>query len=410
MTKHPPHDPAAEAGRLSALRMQLLELHPFWGYLLLQMRLLAAPDLPAYAMTDCVSRIWFNSSWTATLTLRELGFVMMHEICHQLLASNARQGNRERRKWNRATDYAINDLVAGIPNPGAGYCAEERMLYRMPENALYSPRYRGWIAETIYEDLCRRGDDGSDDNWVALSLPDGRGETIELPEVSDFGGGIDLHLPCEPDDDQCEELRTRIAAAVENYHICSDRGDIPGELLRRLGFLTRPKMPWRRLLHQYADTVLHRDEYSLAAPNKRFMMHDVVVPGYYNETPGSLVAAVDTSGSMSEEDIRAVVSELRGMVDCAEELTLIVADSEVRQVVSGGDVEAFLAEGKLAGGGGTDHRCVFEYIAEHRLSPGIFVGMSDLYSRFPSRQPPYPVLWLVPECHAAPPWGRVIEM
>ena len=38
----------AERDRLSTLRMQLLELHPFWGYLLLQVRFVAAPGLPSF--------------------------------------------------------------------------------------------------------------------------------------------------------------------------------------------------------------------------------------------------------------------------------------------------------------------------------------------------------------------------
>lgn len=60
--------------------------------------------------------------------------------------------------------------------------------------------------------------------------------------------------------------------------------------------------------------------------------------------------------------------------------------------------------------GGTDHVCVFDYIREHRLNPCVFVGLTDLYSGFPPRRPPYPVLWLTPEHHGDAPWGKVIEL
>ena len=400
---------ADEEKRLAALRMQFLELHPFWGYILLQMRLIAAPKLPALAMTDCVSRIWFDPRRTAELGLRELGFVLLHEICHQVLATHERRQDRDPYKWNMATDYAINDLIADIPDPGAGKYDLYAKLYEAPAGALLSSRYHGWIAETIYEDLCRKKVRPMR-KWVSVSLPTENGGRIELADLPDFSGGIDLHLPVELNDDQRETLRTRIAAAVDNYHANNDRGSIPDELLRRLQLLTPPKLPWRRLLHQYADAVLHRDDYSLAVPNKRFLMHDVVVPGYYSEEIGSLAAAVDTSGSMTEEEIREVLSELRGMVDSAQEMTLIVADCKIQRVVSGEALDAFLRKGELTGGGGTDHVCVFDYIAEHGLRPSIFVGMTDLFSNFPARQPPYPVLWLVPKRHADAPWGRVIEI
>ena len=410
MTEPVPQDHEAEAARLAALRMQLLEMHPFWGYMLLQVRLIAVPELPVMAMTDCVSRIWYNPRLTCKLNLRELGFVLVHEICHQVLATTERRQEREPHKWNLATDYAINDLVANIKIPGAsGRYGEEQYLYQRPPGVLYSRRYCGQIAETIYEDLCRRSVT-PDVNFYDLRLPDGKGGVLEFPDVPDSGGGIDLHLPLELDDDRRELLKTRIAAAADNFHVNQDRGNIPGDLLIRLGLLTPPKLPWRRLLHRYADTVLRRDDYSLATPNKRFLLHDLIVPGYYSENVGKLVAAVDTSGSMSPDRIREALSELRGMVGAAEDLTLIVADCQIRQVVAGDDLDGFLDDLNVGGGGGTDHICVFEYIAEHGLAPTLFVGMSDLYSVFPDRRPPYPVLWLVPDPHGTPPWGKVIEL
>ncbi len=175
MTELSQHEIDAETARLAALRMQLLEMHPFWGYMLLQVRLIAAPGLPSLMMTDCVSRIWFDPRQTRELDRRELGFVLMHEICHQVLATNERQQQREPRKWDYATDYAINDLVAEIPIPGAGSYSEDRYLYRMPPEGLYSRRYHNWIAETIYEDLCRRKDFAPEVRFFDLSLPGGSG-------------------------------------------------------------------------------------------------------------------------------------------------------------------------------------------------------------------------------------------
>lgn len=41
----------AEARRLSLVRLQMVEAHPFWGYLLLQMRFMPA-EVPVFAATD----------------------------------------------------------------------------------------------------------------------------------------------------------------------------------------------------------------------------------------------------------------------------------------------------------------------------------------------------------------------
>ena len=403
----------AESSRLAALRMQMLEMHPFWGYILLQMHLTVSFSVPTLA-TDCVNSIWFNPEFTRTLDSRELGFALAHEVCHAVLETNARRGSRNFLKWNMATDYAINDLVSGITVPGADgsrYRDSAAYLYKMPPGLLWKRSYHGMIAEAIYEDLCRRKDVPPNELYVDVKLSGADGADVEFSQVPWGGGNRDLHLPLDLNEEQRDILRERIAAAVENYQNNGSRGDIPGDLLRRIGILEgRPRIPWRRVLHRYADTILHQDDYSLACPNKRFMMHDLIVPGRYNEKLGHLAVALDTSGSMSDRTIRAVLTELLGMVDSSQDITLIVADCRVRRVVTGDELESFIAAGDFPGGGGTDHTCVFDYIREHRLNPGIFVGLTDLYSTFPPRKPPYPVLWLTPECHAAAPWGKVIEL
>jgi len=401
----------AESARLAALRMQLLEMHPFWGYILLQLRLTVSFSLPTMA-TDCVNFIWFNPKYTRSLDSRELGFVLAHEVCHSVLETGARRGNREHRKWNMAADYAINDLVSGITIPGADarYHDESACLYRMPQGLLRNPAYRGMIAETIYEDLCRKKADSSDEIYVDVKLAAADGRELHFPNVPWGGGSRDLHLPLELNEDQREILKKRISAAVENYQASGSRGDLPGDFLRKIGISDRPRIPWRRVLHRYADTILHQDDYSLASPNKRFMVHDLIVPGHYNEKLGHLVVALDTSASMDNETIRAVLTELLSMVDSSQDITLIVADCRIRQVVTGDKLEQFIAADRFPGGGGTDHICVFDYIREHRLNPCLFVGLTDLVSIFPPCKPIYPVLWLTPEDHGDAPWGRVIEL
>ena len=406
MTGITPQQLEAERARIAALRMQMLEMHPFWGYLLLQMRLVPELTLPEFAATDFVRHIWYNPVRTRSLSTAEFGFVLAHEICHQVFASEERQNGRELFKWNLATDYAINAIIAEIPVPGAPGWYGER-LYRLPAGCLYEPRYRDQVAETIYEELCSRKFRTGPET-VDLFLSDGEGKQTKLPGVSDHGGGIDIHLPVAVDADGRELLRERISAAVENFEANDRRGDLPDSLLRRIGLLGEPKIPWRRLLHRYADAVLSSGDYSLAHPNKRYQVDDLIVPGKYDEEISSIVVAVDSSGSMTREAMRSAAAEIRGLD--AQEITLIVADCAVQQVIPFDELEKFLERAEFRGGGGTDHVCVFDYIAAHRLTPRLFIGLSDLFSRFPEKRPPYPVLWIVPESHGEPPWGKVIEL
>ena len=87
-----------------------------------------------------------------------------------------------------------------------------------------------------------------------------------------------------------------------------------------------------------------------------------------------------------------------------------MADCAVQQVIPLAQMDEFLQRTKLKGGGGTSHICVFDYIDQHKLTPRLFIGLTDLCSNFPTKKPPYPVLWVVPKVHDTPPWGKVIEV
>ena len=395
-----------ELSRMSTLRMQMLQVHPFWAYLLLQVKLVPAPELEALAATDCVRHIWFNPARTKRLSLRQLGFVLAHEACHQLMASLGRQRGRNPHLWNCATDHAINHMVAEMKNPAR----PRQPMYRPPPNILLEGRFAGKIAEAIYEYIAREEAPPARGLTVVLEPGDGSGRRIRVPNVTDHGGNIDVHLPGELSPDQARELARRIGAALDVWGASHRRGHLPSDLLRRVPLPGRAQVPWRRLLQRLASQHMARDDYSLARPNRRYLDHDLVVPGLYGERVAELVLALDTSGSMGADELGAVAAELEAIVPLAREVTLLVGDVGVNEEIRGDEVLARLRQGELKGGGGTDHRPVFAWLEQRRLRPDLFIGLTDLHSRFPERKPPYPVLWVAPPEHGEAPWGQVIEL
>lgn len=405
----------AERDRVRAVRMQLVEHHPFWAYLLMQMELVFDDQLPAYAATDCVRHIWLNPSRTAQLSLKQLGFVLMHEVGHQVHAVGARRQGRTPQLWHQAMDYVINRVVARIPHPW-GYGS----MYEPPPGALLNSRYDALVAEAIYERLVsQQGAAGND--RAADREADGDGEpssnaptspttyrTVSGQMLEDFGGGVDLHAPVLESVELQELLQDRLQAAAARYAAEGSRGDIPGGL-DRFFEARSARVPWQRVLRQYVTPFLLRDEYDPRRPNRRWAAEGFLVPGLGGEGMAHIVVAIDTSGSMTEAMINAALSEVAAIAREAAEVTVIVADATVREMVSLDDARHWLSRRTLAGGGGTDHRPVFAAIAERRLEPDVFIGLTDLESVFPDRAPPYPVLWVVPAEHGAAPWGRVVE-
>jgi predicted metal-dependent peptidase len=63
------------------------------------------------------------------------------------------------------------------------------------------------------------------------------------------------------------------------------------------------------------------------------------------------------------------------------------------------------------GGGGTDHRCVFDWVAAAAFDPAVVVCLTDLDTRFPDHPPAVPVLWAqVGSTRIDPPFGTVVPI
>jgi predicted metal-dependent peptidase len=413
-----------EAKRVSKIRLEMLQNHPFWGYLLLQIKILAAPDLPCIAATDCVHYIWYNPKLTKHLNHAQLGFVLAHELGHQIYASHRRRGRRNAQLWNCATDYAINRIIAQIAHP----VFPRKALYQPPEGKfpelgeikiLLDSKYDGMIAETIFESLDAKQLPSPTPCEITVQVDcedeaghGGQGRAIRIPNLSDHGGGIDIHLPDNLSQDDLDEIESRIQAAVDHWHDQSDLGHAPTRLIEDLGLTTSAaRQDWRSIFRNHAQTALAADEYTLSRPHKRYLDLGFIVPSLHGERVPHLVVSIDTSGSMSPEMLKDVSKELRAISQNVERMTLIVADQEVLDVVDDHDLERFLGQGKIRGGRGTDHRPVFQWMAACNNPPDLYVGLTDLYTQFPENPPPYPVLWLTPEEHySAPPWGTVINV
>jgi predicted metal-dependent peptidase len=403
-----------ELERVTALRLQMLDLHPFWGHLLLQVKVLPASNLEAFGATDCIRNIWFNPNWTRHLSHEQLGFVLAHELGHILLISHHRRMGRDHHLWNCATDYAINRMVARIEHPAR----PGQPLYHPPNGTfpelgqvkiLMNPEFDHRIAEAIYERLAKEQVHPPVEITVHLSGAAGQGIDIAIPNVSDHGGGIDIHLPFPMDDAMVEEIRERVESAATAWASSGERGDLPGEARRLLGPDKPPVIPWDVVLRQFMGEVLARSELTYRRPNLRYLDQGFVLPGVGEAQLGAVTIAVDTSASMSPEVLDQVAAEVQAISHLIEDLTLIVADADVHDVVHGDAVVRLLRGGKLKGGGGTDHRPVFDWVTHSGRTPELFIGLTDLFSRFPQREPPYPVLWVTPKTRGRAPWGKVIE-
>ena len=406
-----------ELQRLKTVRLRLAQDHPFWGFLLLHLRLVPAPELPTFAATDCVRRVFFNPRFTRHLNRDQVAYLLCHEAGHALFETGPRQGRRDPELWNCATDYAINrvvDAMAAGSHPLRRIRRPEGVFAEVGEvRILADRRFDGLIAEAIYEHLLRERPVLATAT-VKIQLPGdddgGGGGTIEVEVVGHVEGGLDVHLPVELSEAERDELADRIAGAIEAHSMSEQRGHLPGDALRNLGHIRVSRVPWQRVLHRFAGEALAPDQYSLRRPNKRYLAYDIVVPGLVADGPARLVVAVDTSASMDATALAMAVAEIAALAALVSEVTVLIGDARVHDVVPTHRLAEFIKQPRFRGGGGTDHRPVFAWLDAQPRRPDLFIGITDLWSRFPDRKPTYPVLWLAPTRHGQAPWGEVVQV
>ena len=67
-----------------------------------------------------------------------------------------------------------------------------------------------------------------------------------------------------------------------------------------------------------------------------------------------------------------------------------------------------------ADGGGTDFQIIFEYVAKHMVDdpPASIIILTDGYAPFPQEKLAgcIPILWLLNNDKAEPPWGKVAKI
>jgi len=176
-----------------------------------------------------------------------------------------------------------------------------------------------------------------------------------------------------------------------------NRGELPGELKRLLDSLEKDMQPkWYQKLRNLVGTKIASDKFrrTMKKPSRRM---GIPYPGRVRMKRGSIIIAIDTSGSISDHELAVFLHDVKEICDVHQApFEVIACDAAVHQVAriaSKAKIEDFVKE--LKGGGGTSHVPVFKYIEKERKRPDLLIAFTDLYTEFPSEAPPYKVIWAV---------------
>lgn len=220
-------------------------------------------------------------------------------------------------------------------------------------------------------------------------------------------------------EEQQNWLEKIIAAKVH----AESKGNMPAGLGEYIDQLTKSKVRWQDHIKTAATRLFGRDRYTYKRTNRRGPAIRMRLPE--NVPDGqTAVGAIDTSASMSVEEIRQCISEFSAIIKACggSKLWLILHDCRV--YFSDWVKEADLTKLKMTRGG-TSHIEVFQCLnrthsnsqfnlpKEEQVS--LAVLFTDLGTSFPTESPNFEVIWGVPS-NGSPgisvkvPFGKKIEV
>jgi predicted metal-dependent peptidase len=158
-------------------------------------------------------------------------------------------------------------------------------------------------------------------------------------------------------------------------------GNIPSGVKRLIKDLTAPVIGWKELLEQQIISTIKSD-FTFARPSRKGWHFDAILPGMKPGETIDVCIGVDTSGSIGESDIRAFLTEIKGIMDSYDEYRIHVwsFDTEVYnpQVFTSDNLEDIMAY-EPQGGGGTDFDANWRYMKEQGIEPKKFIMFTDGY-------------------------------
>jgi predicted metal-dependent peptidase len=439
--------------------------HPFYASFLLGMEIKWDLSTPI-AGTDG-KKFYFNPITTDKLKLREWNFLICHEVMHVAHMHPFRRGKRHPMVWNIACDYSINELIMSEQD------------FHQIKGTLVNEKYKGESPEQIYskieKDIKQQiangggssgqvgdGDYGASGGSFPNDSQTGAGHSgsqkgldgdtaQDGDEMEDKGQGDpnqegggysptgegnklvnfdldwlhgDIMDPADMDEQEVNDAKQRARALAFQAAYYAKAMGADTELTKQIIDSQAPKAKWQLQLQNFVTGVLEKDDYTWARCNRRYIDQGVYLPTLGGTKPPKLMAiAIDTSGSISQEQFKLFQDELSGLLASNPNLTFLTyfvnTEIQKRQRLRAEDIPIKL---QVRGGGGTNFKPAFEDIDQSGEPVSGLIYFTDLECWDYGAEPEYPVVWLNfgqrRELESSdpytsdqmPPWGDVVNM
>ncbi|WP_144125919.1 vWA domain-containing protein [Catellatospora sichuanensis] len=377
-----------DRAKLLAARFRAAGERPYLATALYSLTVVPSERVPTMGV-DRHWRCYVSPAFVAETPVEELAGVWIHEVAHLLRDHHGRADRltaderADHHRVNLAQDCEINDdLVAdGLPLP------EGRIhpaLYDLPTGRLFEQYLPSLPATPRCRGRCAGSAASGDANGVAA---------CDCPSVECGSGAHGHQSPWELAEGaapivrgvEADAIRRQTAQAVRAH--ARGRGTVPAGWQRWAEQILEPTIDWRQALagavREAAAWAGGAVDYTYRRPSRRgAALPGVVLPSLRRPLP-RVAIVIDTSGSMSDDDLAAVLAEVGGVLRAVgvrgNRVAVLACDADVhaaRRVSTVGEVV-------LAGGGGTDMRVGITAALAVPEPPHFVIVLTDGYTPWP---------------------------
>ena len=345
--------------KIIVARVGLLLRHPFFGNMATRLKIEEGSDWMGTAATDGRT-IFFNREFFEPLTVKQVEFVIAHEILHNVFDHMGRREGRNPRIFNIAADYCVNGQLVR-DRIGDHQIAGIKIFH--------DAKYYGMGAEEVYDKIY---------------------DEMDEEELNQLGQLLDDHIDWGDKDgtgkpsytkEELKQIRDEIREATMQAAQAAGAGNTPASVQRMIKELTEPKMNWREILRQQIQSTIKND-YSFMRPNRKGWHMSAILPGTQFEDTIDICVAIDMSGSIGDEQAKDFLAEIKGIMQEYKDfkIKLWCFDTRVYNEASydGYSIDEFDYYEPM-GGGGTEFDANWEYMKEHDIQPKKFIMFTDGY-------------------------------
>lgn len=423
---------------ISESRARLLDHNPSFALLLMYLRFVAVPDMKKVS-TDGIT-VFFNPQFIEKLTKTELDYVLCHQIMHIVfghLETSSSLGS-DLEDFHFACDIYINDNLsrAGFPVERYSHLGEMSCQIPWKKEFIVTDKTEVEIYEALpislsyFDDRTRnRYLVDNHDFWHSrYALTEKDTVIIDFPKLDST---TELEVKYEDERDKGKDgmpqdgnyanaagndLKAFVYSALKATQGSNGKGDNHHVLSRALGRRKKSSLDWRKLLIEFLQEEVN--DYSFSPPDRRYDDCPFFLPDF-NEKDylvKEILFMVDTSGSVSENELTAAYNEMCGVV---EQFNGKISgkigffDDEVYPAVDFQSVKDILDIAPM-GGGGTSFGIIFDYVKNEfkAQKPNCIIIFTDGQAEFPDEIEAMgiPVFWIINNYDITPPWGRIARI